>query len=230
MHFKAILFDLDGTLLDTLEDLGNAANRVLEKYGFPTHTMADYRYFVGDGVVTLMNRALPEDKRNNDTIQICVKTFREEYGKSWNVKTRPYDGVPEMLDALVTHGLKMAVLSNKPDEFTKLCVTEFLPRWAFGMVIGQHNSLPLKPDPSGALEIAKCLDVPSSHFIYLGDTAIDMKTAVAAGMFPVGALWGFRTGKELLESGARALIKRPQEILTLLDLTHRNFKPSVPPP
>ncbi|MBM2833627.1 MAG: pgp [Candidatus Brocadiaceae bacterium] len=160
MYYKAILFDLDGTLLDTLEDLGNAANRVLDKYGFPTHTMADYRYFVGDGVVTLMNRALPEDKRNNDTIQICVKTFREEYGKSWNVKTRPYDGVPEMLDALVTHGLKMAVLSNKPDEFTKLCVTEFLPRWAFGMVIGQHNSLPLKPDPAGALEIAKCLDVP----------------------------------------------------------------------
>lgn len=230
MHYKAILFDLDGTLLDTLEDLGNAANRVLEKYGFPTHTMADYRYFVGDGVVTLMNRALPEDKRNNDTIQICVKTFREEYGKSWNVKTRPYDGVSEMLDALATHGLKMAVLSNKPDEFTKLCVTEYLPKWAFDIVLGQRNSLPLKPDPSGALEIAKCLDVPSSYFIYLGDTAIDMKTAISAGMFPVGALWGFRTGKELLESGARALIKRPQEILNLLDLTHRNFKPSVPSP
>ena len=219
MHFKAILFDLDGTLLDTLEDLGNAANRVLDKYGFPTHTMADYRYFVGDGVVTLMNRALPKDKRNNDTIQICVKTFREEYGKNWNVKTRPYDGVPEMLDTLVTHGLKMAVLSNKPDEFTKLCVTEYLPKLAFDMVLGQHNSLPLKPDPAGALEIAKCLDVPPSNFIYLGDTAIDMKTAVSAGMFPIGALWGFRTGKELLESGARALIKRPQEILNLLDLT-----------
>ena len=222
MHFKAILFDLDGTLLDTLEDLGNAANRVLDKYGFPTHTMADYRYFVGDGVVTLMNRALPEDKRNNDTIQICVKTFREEYGKSWNVKTRPYDGVPEMLDALVTHGLKMAVLSNKPDEFTKLCVTEFLPKWAFDIVLGQRNSLPLKPDPAGALEIAKCLDVPSSNFIYLGDTAIDMKTAVSAGMFPVGALWGFRTGKELLENGAQALIKRPQEILNLLNFNSRS--------
>ncbi|HHT9108457.1 MAG TPA: HAD family hydrolase [Candidatus Wunengus sp. YC63] len=230
MHFKAILFDLDGTLLDTLEDLGTAANRVLDKYGFPSHTMDNYRLFVGDGVVTLMNRALPEDKRNNDTIQICVKTFREEYGKSWNVKTRPYDGVPEMLDALATHGLKMAVLSNKPDEFTKLCVTEYLPKWAFDIVLGQRNSLPLKPDPAGALEIAKCLDVPPSHFIYLGDTAIDMKTAVAADMFPVGALWGFRTGKELLENGAQALIKRPQEILNLLNLTHRNLKSSVPPP
>ena len=175
------------------------------------------------------SRALPDDKRNNDTIEICVKTFREEYGKSWNVKTRPYDGVPEMLDALATHGLKMAVLSNKPDEFTKLCVTEYLQKWAFDIVLGQRNSLPLKPDPASALEIAKCLDVPPSHFIYLGDTAIDMKTAVAADMFPVGVLWGFRTGKELLESGARAVIKRPQEILNFLDLTHRNFKPSVPP-
>jgi phosphoglycolate phosphatase len=229
MYYKAILFDLDGTLLDTLEDLGNAANRVLYKYGFPTHTMDNYRLFVGDGVVTLMNRALPEDKRNNDTIQICVKTFREEYGKSWNVKTRPYDGVAEMLDALTAGGLKMAVLSNKPDEFTKLCVTEYLPKWAFDIVLGQRNSLPLKPDPACALEIAKCLDVPPSHFIYLGDTAIDMKTAVAADMFPVGALWGFRTERELLENGAQALIKRPQEILTILNLTHRNFQPSVPP-
>ena len=229
MYFKAILFDLDGTLLDTLEDLGNAANRVLEKYDFPTHTMADYRLFVGEGVVTLMSRALPENKRDDDTVGVCVQTFREEYGKGWNVKTRPYDGVPEMLDALTAGGLKMAVLSNKPDEFTKLCVTKYLPKWAFDMVLGQRNSLPLKPDPAGALEIVKCLDVPPSHFIYLGDTAIDMKTAVAAGMFPVGALWGFRTEKELLENGAQALIKRPQEILNLLNLTHRNFKPSVPP-
>ena len=230
MRFEAILFDLDGTLLDTLEDLGNAANRVLEKYDFPTHTINTYRHFVGDGATVLMKRVLPENKRDDDTIGVCVQTFREEYGKGWNVKTRPYDGVAEMLDVLSASGLKMAVLSNKPDEFTKRCVTEFLPKWHFDMVLGQSNSLPLKPDPAGALEIARCLNVIPSHFIYLGDTAIDMKTAVSAGMFPVGALWGFRTGKELLESGARALIKRPQEILYLLDLTHRNFKPSVSPP
>ena len=221
MHFKAILFDLDGTLLDTLEDLGNAANRVLEKYDFPTHPLDTYRYFVGDGATVLMKRALPENKRNDDTIGVCVQTFREEYGKSWNVKTRPYDGVPEMLDALTAGGLKMAVLSNKPDEFTKRCITEFLPKWNFDMVLGQSNLMPLKPNPKGALEIARCLNVIPSHFIYLGDTAIDMKTAIAAGMYPVGALWGFRTEKELLENGAQALIKRPQEILTLLDLSSR---------
>jgi phosphoglycolate phosphatase len=229
MRFKAILFDLDGTLLDTLEDLGNAANRVLGKYDFPTHPLDTYRYFVGDGATVLMKRALPENKRDDDTVGACVRTFREDYGKGWNVKTRPYDGVTEMLDALTASGLKMAVLSNKPDEFTKRCVTEFLPKWNFDMVLGQSNLMPLKPDPKGALEIAKCLNIIPSHFIYLGDTAIDMKTATAAGMYPVGALWGFRTEKELLENGAQALIKRPQEILNLLHLTHRNFKPSVPP-
>lgn len=222
MHYKAILFDLDGTLLDTLEDLGNAANCVLAGKGFPIHTLDMYRYFVGDGVTMLMNRALPEDNRNDDTIRACVRAFREEYGRNWHVKTRPYDGVAEMLDALTANGLKMAVLSNKPDEFTKQCVTEFLPDWTFDMVLGQSNSVPLKPDPSGAREIAKCLNISPSNFIYLGDTAIDMKTAVTAGMFPVGALWGFRTEKELRENGARALIKRPQEILNLLKLPTRS--------
>lgn len=216
MHFKAILFDLDGTLLDTLEDLGNAANRVLKRNGFPTHPLDTYRYFVGDGVAMLINRVLPVNKRNDDTIRDCIQAYREEYGRNWKVKTKPYDGVAEMLDTIVAHGLKMAVLSNKPDEFTKQCVTEFLPRWTFDMILGQHNSLPLKPDPAGAKEIAKCMGIPPSYFIYLGDTAIDMKAAVAAGMFPVGALWGFRTEKELLENGARALIKRPQEILNFL--------------
>ena len=219
MHFKAILFDLDGTLLDTLEDLGNAANRVLARNGFPIHDVDTYRYLVGEGAVMLINRALPEDKRNDDTIRVCVQAFRDEYGRNWNVKTRPYNGVTEMLDALAMHGLKMAVLSNKPDDFTKRCVTEFLPNWTFDMVLGHSNSIPLKPDPAGAKEIAKCLNVPPSNFIYLGDTAIDMKTAVAAGMFPVGALWGFRTGKELRENGAQILIKRPQELLNLLDMT-----------
>ena len=221
IHFEAILFDLDGTLLDTLEDLSNAANRVLARNGFPTHKMDVYRYFVGDGVAVLMNRALPEDKRNDEIICTCVQEFREEYGQNWNAKTKLYDGVAEMLDTLAAYSLKIAILSNKPDEFTKRCVAEFLPKWTFDIVLGQLNSLPLKPDPAGAKEIAKCLKISPSNFIYLGDTSIDMKTAVAAGMFPVGALWGFRTGKELLENGAQVLIKRPQDILNLLDSNGR---------
>ncbi len=219
MRFKVVLFDLDGTLLDTLEDLGNAANRVLTRNGFPGHDVDTYRYLVGDGAIMLMRRALPEDKRNDETIRVCVQAFREEYGQNWNVKTKPYDGVAEMLDVLVAHGLKMAVLSNKPDDFTRRCVNEFLPNWTFDMILGQSDSIPLKPDPSGAKKIAKCLNIPPSNFIYLGDTSIDMKTAVAAGMFPVGALWGFRTGKELQENGAKILIKRPLELLDFLGIS-----------
>ncbi len=218
MHFKAILFDLDGTLLDTLEDLGNGVNHVLKKNGFPIHTIDDYRYFVGDGVASLINRALPEDKRNEDVIRLCIQAFREEYSRNWNVKTRPYDGIAEMLDALTSRRLKMAVLSNKPDEFAKQCVNEYFSRWTFGVVLGQRSSFPLKPDPSGAIEIARCLNVSPADFIYLGDTAIDMKTATASGMFPAGATWGFRPEKELRENGARVLLKKPQEVVGLLDL------------
>jgi phosphoglycolate phosphatase len=216
MRFEAILFDLDGTLLDTLEDLADAANRALVRNGFPVYPMNAYRHMVGDGVAVLMHRALPEDKRSEDIIRVCIQAFLEEYARTWNVKTKPYDGVTEMLDRLAAHGTKMAVLSNKPDEFTKRCVAEFLPEWNFNLVMGYNNSFPLKPDPASAGEIARCLNIPPSQFIYLGDTAIDMKTAVAAGMFPVGALWGFRTGNELLENGALALVKKPQEILNLL--------------
>lgn len=218
MRLKAIIFDLDGTLLDTLEDLSNAANRVLERNGFPTHDMNAYRYMVGDGAVVLMRRALPEERRNDATIQGCVEGFRTEYERGWKTKTRPYDGVAEMLDALTAHGMKMAVLSNKPDDFTRWCVAEYLSQWTFDLVLGQRDSVPLKPDPSGAMEISRSLNIPPSQFVYLGDTAIDMKTAVAAGMYPVGALWGFRSGQELLENGARLLIKRPPELLRLLNI------------
>lgn len=218
MLFKAIIFDLDGTLLDTLEDLSNAANRVLERHGFPTHDTGDYRYMVGDGAVVLMRRALPEDRRDDVTVLDCVRAFREEYERGWKIKTRSYDGVTEMLDVLAAHGMKMAVLSNKPDDFTKRCVSEYFPQQTFDLVLGQCDTVPLKPDPSGAMEISRFLNIPPSQFLYLGDTSIDMKTAVAAGMFPVGALWGFRSGKELLENGARLLIKRPTELLPLLDI------------
>lgn len=218
MHFKAILFDLDGTLLNTLEDLGTAANHALEKNGFPTHTINDYRFFVGDGIATLMKRALPEDKRSEDVIRLCIQAYREEYSRNWKVKTKPYDGITEMLDALTSRRLKMAVLSNKPDEFTKQCVNEFFSRWTFDAVLGQNSSLPPKPDPAGAMVVSLSLNVPPPHFIYLGDTATDMKTATASGMFPAGATWGFRSEQELQENGARALLKAPMEVVSLLDL------------
>ena len=216
MPYKAILFDLDGTLLNTLEDLGDAVNRVLAAMRFPTHKLDEYRYFVGDGTAMLITRALPEEKRNDDTIRACLEAFRQDYGRNWKLKTRPYDGVTEMLDDLTAHGLKMAVLSNKSHEFTKRCVADLLPNWTFHVVLGQRDAVPLKPDPAGALEVAERLNIPPANFLYLGDSAVDMKTAIAAGMFPVGVLWGFRLAEELQENGAQALIERPSEVLNLL--------------
>ncbi len=222
MTYKAVIFDLDGTLLDTLEDLGNAVNRVLETNGFPTHEMDAYRYYVGDGEIMLITRALPEENRSDKDIRTCLKEYRQDYGQNWNVNTKPYDGVAEMLDALVMHGFKLAILSNKPHEFTKLCVSGLLANWTFDVVLGQQEPIPRKPDPAGALKIAEGLKIPPSGFLYLGDTAIDMKTAIAAGMFPVGVLWGFRPAEELQKSGAQVLLKRPMDIMNLLNTKNRD--------
>lgn len=216
MPYKAVLFDLDGTLLDTLEDLGNVVNRVLAKRGFPSHGLDAYRYFIGDGTAMLITRALPEENRNNDTIRTCLEAFREDYRRNWNVKTRVYDGVAEMLNALAPRGLRMAILSNKADDFTKLSVTGLLSNWTFDVVLGERDGFPPKPDPAGAFEVAQRLNIAPANFLYLGDSAVDMKTAIAAGMFPVGVLWGFRPAQELREGGAQVLIERPLEILSLL--------------
>ena len=217
MRIKAVLFDLDGTLLDTLEDIASSANSALVRYGLPAHSVDAYRYFIGDGVTMLMSRALPDEKRDSDIIAKCVKRFREDYSRNWNVKTRPYEGVPELLDALAAKQIKMAVLSNKPDDFTKRCVSELLPNHNFEMILGQRHGIPMKPDPVGALQIADNLGIAPSRFLYLGDSAIDRETAVRAGMFPVGALWGFRPLEELQEHGAQAVIERPMDLLGLLN-------------
>ncbi len=224
MSVKAILFDLDGTLLDTLVDIADSANSTLARYGLPTHSVDAYRYFIGDGVNMLISRALPNEKRDSDIMAKCVKGFREYYSRNWNVKTRPYDGVPELLDALAAKQIKMAILSNKPDDFTKRCVSELLPNHHFEMILGQRDAIPMKPDPVGALQIADNLGIAPSQFLYLGDSAIDMDTAVRAGMFPVGALWGFRPLKELQKHGAQALIDRPMDLLGLVDDSCRPIK------
>lgn len=217
MLYKAVLFDLDGTLLDTLEDLGDAVNRVLAKKGFPTHAMEAYRYFVGDGSAMLIQRALPPEARSEEMLQSCLKAFLEDYGQHWKVKTQPYPGVADMLDALTAQGLRLAVLSNKFHEFTQKCVRQLLPRWTFDIVFGQRPDVPRKPDPAGAREVASLLHIPPMDFVYLGDTAIDMITATAAGMYPVGVLWGFRPGKELQDAGARVLLEQPLDVLEVLN-------------
>jgi phosphoglycolate phosphatase len=217
MIFEAVIFDLDGTLIDTIDDIGDAVNRVLSNRNLPTHASSVYRKFVGDGSRALIERALPDQYRNDDIIDACHNEYIEDYSINYNVKTNIYDGIPHLLDALTENGLRLAVLSNKPDAITKNCVKTFLSTWHFEVVLGQRNSVPRKPDPQSALETAKIMSIPPSHFLYLGDTAIDMKTAVSAGMFPVGVLWGFRPLTELKENGACAVIEEPMALLDIIN-------------
>ena len=216
LKYRAVLFDLDGTLLNTIDDLADSMNAVLERFGFPAHPVDSYKLLVGDGIQLFVRRALPEDRRDEASVASCVEATREEYARRWAVKTRPYPGVPEMLDAVAARGVGMAVLSNKPDDFTKKCVAKLLPKWSFGVVRGVRADGRKKPDPAGAIETAQELGIAPGEFLYLGDTNTDMWTAVAAGMFPVGALWGFRSREELVKSGAKVLVAEPAEVAALL--------------
>jgi phosphoglycolate phosphatase len=216
MTFGAVLFDLDGTLLDTLADLAEATNCVLRRWGFPEHPLASYKLFVGDGIEQLVRRALPAARHEERTVADCVDALIKEYGQRWDEKTRPYDGIPELLTALVQRDLQLAILSNKPHDMTEVLVARLLSSWPFSIVFGARAGVPKKPDPRVALEIADRLGIPPEKTLYLGDTGIDMKTARAARMFPVGALWGFRDAEELLESGAAVLVERPIDLLDLI--------------
>lgn len=215
MTFDSVLFDLDGTLLDTLDDLADSMNNSLTKHNLPAHPTEAYKTFVGDGVEILTRRALG-DAYEEALAATVLEGMKAEYAKRWDNKTKPYDGICEMLTSLSQKGLKLAVLSNKPHNFTKLCVERFLGDFAFDIVQGVSDDCPAKPDPSGALMVAKTLDVSPEKFAYLGDTNTDMKTANAAGMFSIGVTWGFRSAEELLENGAKALINHPSELLKII--------------
>jgi len=216
MAYKAVLFDLDGTLVDTLRDLADSTNYVLAAAAFPQHEIEAYRYFVGAGRRVLASRALPEDHRDDETVDRISSEIERVYSRRWTEHTAPYPGIPELLDALTDRGVRLAILSNKPQRPAEVMVSRLLPRWHFDAVEGERPGIPLKPDPSGALEIARRMKLKPVEFLYLGDSATDMQTAVAANMYPVGALWGFRTAEELLAGGAEVLIENPVDLLPLL--------------
>jgi phosphoglycolate phosphatase len=208
----AVIFDLDGTLLDTLDDLADSMNSVLSRFGFPSHPVGSYKHFVGEGVATLVRRALPPGKRTDEQVRRGVEAMREEYSKRWNVKTRPYPGIPELLDRLRSRNIPLAVLSNKPHSFAGTIVSAYFSRWPFTHVFGEKDGK-RKPDPGRALQIASDLEIPAGSVCFVGDTWTDMETAKQAGMFAVGALWGFRSARELRDSGAAVLIENPAELL-----------------
>jgi phosphoglycolate phosphatase len=215
MRPRAVLFDLDGTLVDSLDDIGRSMNFVLESKGFPPHPLSDYRAFVGDGITMLARRALPPSA-SAETLEDCVAAMRRRYGEHAQERTRPYDGIPELLDGIAARGLRAAVLSNKPHDLTVAMVRRLLARWCFDPVFGERDGIPRKPDPSAAQQVACLLGLDPSAILYVGDTPTDFETARAAGMPFAAATWGFRSEDELVRAGAATVVRRPEDVLRLL--------------
>lgn len=211
---KGVLFDLDGTLLDTLEDIAVCMNRILKRHGFPRHDTGAYRFFVGDGVDMLVRRAVaPSDDEKK--ISRCASEFRKQYHHGWNRTTRPYDGITAMLEKLQSMRLFLAVLSNKPHRTTIDMVRHYFPGQHFTVCMGQ-GAFPRKPDPQAALYIASVMGIKPQECLYAGDSGTDMETAAAAGMPSLGVLWGFREKSELGEKGAQWVADTPDEVVNII--------------
>jgi phosphoglycolate phosphatase len=213
--FDGVIFDLDGTLVDTLADIADAMNRVLALEGAPGHTRDEYRYLIGRGIRNLVMEALPAELRSAECVERCHARMLEDYSANLLVETRAYEGVPELVRALRADDVPLAVHSNKADAPTQAIVAALLDPGDFVVVAGARPDAPLKPEPAVALEIAAIFGLPPARVVYLGDSLVDMRTATAAGMIAVGAAWGFRTPGELVESGARAVIAAPLDLLGL---------------
>jgi len=217
MKYKAIIFDLDGTLLNTIDDLTNSMNRVLSKDRFPTYTVADYKLMVGYGAYELVKRALPASINKENDILSYLKQFKADYDANWNVKTELYWGVAEMLNSLVQLGIKLSILSNKPQEAMLKCVEQYLHPYRFEIILGQREGIPIKPDPTAALEMCDQLGLTPDQVIFIGDTAVDIETGKRAGMYTIGVNWGFRSRSELEKMKADYIIDKPEMLMTIFN-------------
>ncbi len=209
-----VIFDLDGTLLNTIYDLGEACNYALRKLGYAQHPIPAYNYMVGNGVRKLMERAQPD--ADKDVIDELLKYFKEYYGEHCTVDTKPYNGIPELLHELKDRKINMAVASNKYQAAVTKIIDYFFPDIPFVAVKGQVEGRPTKPDPSIIFEILSDHPTPKAEVLYVGDSGVDMETARRACVESVGVTWGFRPVTELREYHADNIISSPEEILNLL--------------
>lgn len=209
-----MIFDLDGTLADSLADIGGAMNDTLRDRGWPEHSHDEYKQFVGEGIEVLVTKASPP--MSETLLKEVVTQYRAHYAERADRNTRPYAGIPEMLDRLAALPLPFAVLSNKRDDFTRGLVQRVFPKWAFAQVRGERVGVPRKPDPTAALEMARDLSLKPDEIAFVGDTPIDVRTALSAGMKSVAVTWGFRGEEELRGAGATNVIHRPEQLLGLV--------------
>lgn len=216
MDTRLAIFDLDGTLLDTIGDLAVACNMALALRGLPQHTYEEYRRFVGNGIMRLVERALPEPLRSPDDIALTRADFIRYYTEHIDTCTRPYEGIPELLGELRRRGVKLAVASNKFQAGTEKLVQRFFPDIRFETVLGQREGIPLKPDPTAVEEILALTGIAREQAVFIGDSGIDILTARAAGVRSVGVSWGFRSRAELEEAGADRIVDRAGQLLEQL--------------
>lgn len=210
---KLVIFDLDGTLVNTIDDLGNAVNYALEQMGYPTHGRSVYPSLVGNGISRLIERALPEDARRQRLIEAMRTRFIEYYNEHLWDESRPYEGIPELLDELTGRGIAVAVASNKYQEATSRIIEHFFPDVPWVAVMGQRELVPLKPDPSVVFNILLDYPMAKNDVLYVGDSGVDMETAYRACVDSVGVTWGFRPRAELVSAHADLVVSNPDEIL-----------------
>jgi phosphoglycolate phosphatase len=215
MKYKGIIFDLDGTLVNSLEDISDAMNTVLTGLNYPTHTYDTYQYFIGSGLRNLVSKALPASNNSEDQIATCFDCMVNEYREICTLKTKPYEGIIELLDNLLSRNIKLAVFSNKADELTKKIAAEIFPDY-FDAAIGLSTEELKKPNPFEAVAISKNWNLKPEEILFVGDSDIDMQTAINANMFPVGVSWGYRTEKELKTNGAKLVLNNALELIEII--------------
>lgn len=211
-----VIFDLDGTLLNTIDDLGAAANYALTQCGFPTHAISSYPYFVGNGVTRLLERVLPDNHRDEETVTQLRRRFMEYYDDHNAVSTVPYNGIVELLETLSRRDVRLAVASNKYHSAVVSIINHYFPQINWVAVEGQKEGVPVKPDPSIVFDILSKCPTPKREVLYVGDSGVDMETARRACVESVGVSWGFRPVKELKEFYADHIVDAPIEILDFI--------------
>lgn len=216
MSKQLAIFDLDGTLLDTVADLANATNQALAKCGYPTHPTEAYYRFVGNGINKLFARALPEEARTEENVQRIRTLFIPYYNEHNADDSHPYPGIVELLTQLQSQGIQLAVASNKYQQATAKLVGHFFPNIRFAAVYGQREGVPIKPDPTIVNDILSETGISRAHTLYIGDSGVDMQTARNASVESIGVTWGFREEEELRTNGATHIIHHAKDILKLV--------------